>query len=313
MRLAIGQLPALEQSHVQIAMRVISPRLPIPCQVVMEAAAELTLAPDPAGDALILSKGPDRLSLERPIRIVPLSDALSELINRSLAEHDAAPTASAGPGASTRPAAGKSLLAVLLEGALPGPSRVRLVNGEEFLIDARHHSAYHRLDPAGFIQRAQAAKVAEATPLDPAEFTRLTTREDAPQPIQVEQLCWAQHATPDAAALLERWHDDPQALVQLETWPNLSRQSDALAWLRVLARLSPRAMSLTALKQAAETEGISPARARFGLSLLFAFGHARIVMSPIEPIPIPAQPVTPPQPSPSLLGRLRARLRTLAN
>ena len=101
--------------------------------------------------------------------------------------------------------------------------------------------------------------------------------------------------------------------MQLETWPNLSRQPDAAAWLSVLARLSGRALGIDALRRAAEAEGIPAPRARHGVGMLLLFRHAQVVVTATtDPVVRHAPQAPAPHPA-GLLGRIRARLRALAD
>ncbi|MGY0505629.1 hypothetical protein [Luteimonas sp. e5] len=324
--LAIGLLEPMEQNHVQIALRVIASRLPAPCTAVLGDRAELVLGPRDDGNGLLLTGPNGSRELDRPLRIVPLAEAINQLAGDAPQVADAAATTPAvtdhdrgGAMSDPQPASvatadthGQSLLHLLLKREEAGPLHIVLDNGDEWWLDARYHSAYSQTEPGIALQRLSDARVSRIEQLDAATFAA-STEQAGLRPLQVSQLCWSLAVSPDTQTLLGHWHANPDALLQLDSWPNLSRQGDGLAWLRVLAQLSRRSMSLAELRRAAEAEGITPARARHGLSLLLLFRHARIVAAANDPAPLRrTASATAPTHSGGLLGRLRQRLRALA-
>lgn len=318
-RLAIGELPQYEQSHVQIAMRIISPRLAVPCHIVeSNEHADFVLQPTAQGNGLTLSGKSRQISLERPIRIAPLADALSILIDESEAGNaHSQPTHSAHApalGMHAEPALDANstpLLATLLENKIPTPQEITLDNGMTLLIDERHYCAHSIFMPADLFKAVAGARVASSQALAPDEFL---SRRDGRHAIQLEQLCWGCTADNQyAPSQLAHWQKAPDTTIQLHSWPNLSWQADATAWLEVFARLAQRRVGLSAFIETTHSEGIDENRARHGLSMLLAFRHARVVES--GPAPSPLYPSTTyirsTRPK-GLLNRLREQLRAIA-
>ncbi len=339
---AIGQLAGIEQTHLQISLRVLSSKLKVPCITVSEETATITLHPVDGDDKhLCVSSLHGDILVERPVRLMPLQEALAETIDRILAAEaghlapgmvvDAAAarvTAEASQNRTEAMPAGEvqagsqrvpSLLALLLERKQPGPLRVVLKSGHSLLLDARYHSAYLE----GGLTSSMLADdaVAQIDRLAPDEFDRASLGLALDQRVSVEQICWLLQETADTRHLLSRWHDQPAQTVQLDTWPNLSMQSDALAWLGVLTKMSRRSLPLSDVVRLAVDAGIPLVRVRHGLSLLLTFRHAQLLTPVINampahrPAPTPPPTAAPalPQQSGGLLSRIRSRLRALVS
>lgn len=297
-QLAIGDLPSIEQDHVRISLRIISPRLQVPCVAVQQSQAEITLKPANSGscDLRLVSRFGER-HIERPLRLMPLSDALTDLIDGML-KHEL-PAANTADGATR-------LLDLLLAPAATAISRIRLQSGIIFILDRGRHRA-------GF---TDAADIALLHPGDRiADYRRLdalpTSFEHAAW-LPLEQLCWLFADAP--APALRRWLDDTAARLTLISWPNLSQQPDALAWIQVLNALMQRSMRIDETVRLAVQAGIPSTRAQAGLALLGLFRHATLTRT--DAAACPAQPPSPPPMAMSasqigLLSRLRNKLRTL--
>lgn len=315
-RLAIGELPKHEQSHVQIALRVISPRLAVPCHIIdNDEHADFALKPTEHGAGLILSSKSRQITLERPIRIAPLADALSALVDENIATNEYPPqhaetsapdilTEEAGHQSST------SLLATLLENKTPCAQEITLDNGMTLLIDERQHCVHSTLAPADLFKAIGGARVACTQALASEEFL---SHRDGRHAIQLEQLCWACTADyPHESTQLGHWQQAPDASIQLQSWPNLSWQPDATAWLNAFARLSRHPMKLLAFIAATQSEGIDSKRAHHGLSMLLAFRHAKMIEPGTTPGLLYRSPAyTRPARPRSFLDRLREQLRTI--
>lgn len=315
---AIGQLPNNEQSHAQVSMRVLAAHLPVPCVVVPREVADITLAPSADPDFVSLYSAHTEIRIERPMRLVPLSEALSGLIDGILAETRRAPVSpatrsdvDAAPVAAALQA-GTGLLDVLMGRRHPGPVEITLRSGRSLLVDGRYAVAHLSEPVTQMLPLLHDDAIENIARVDAADFARRTAKNNTLHPVSVEQLCWALPAGGESAATLARWHEDENVRVSLDTWPNLSVQHDGLAWLGVLARLARRSCTLGQLSHAAVAAGIPAARARHGLSLLLAYRHARITASAEPARPVVVQlPVRREAPT-GLLGRLRSRLRALA-
>lgn len=318
---AIGQLPSNEQSHAQVSMRVLAAHLPVPCLVVAKEVADITLAPAADAGFVSLRSAHDEIRIERPMRLVPLSEALSGLIEGMLAASgrapvspvDASPTAAVDASPATAAPQAESLLDLLMGRKLAGPVEISLESGRSLLVDGRYAVAHLSAPASEMLPLLQDDAIARVTRVDAADFAQRTAKGNPLHPVSVEQLCWALPAGGESAATLARWHEDENARVSLDTWPNLSAQHDGLAWLGVLARLARRSDTLGQLRHAAVAAGIPAPRARHGLSLLLAYRHARIIASAEPARPVVVQmPVRREAAPTGLLGRLRSRLRALA-
>lgn len=316
LELAVGQLSSAEQSHAQISLRVLAAHLKAPCIVVSKDVGDITLKPneqDSGSIRVVSAYGEARL--ERPIRLVPLSEALSKLIDGILAQTDQpAPVAipSQPTGVQEAPTA---LLELLLTRSHNGPLEVQFASGDSLVLDERYSVAHFSSPVADMLPTLANDSIVAIWPMSNEEFARRTAKDNPLHPISVEQVCWSLPATADSAPALDRWHRDPQSRVKLETWPNLSAQQDAHLWLEVLAKLFQRDMTVGGLRDAAMAAGISAARAHHGISMLLTYRHAHIVAaSNVADTVVVQMPVTRRAPSNSmgLLGRLRSRLRALA-
>ena len=327
---AIGQLPATEQSHAQISMRVLASHLPVPCVVVTQDTADITLSPDADAGFVHLHSAHGEARLERPIRLMPLSEALTGLIEGILAASGLAATApvvaetpasaaspTIAPVETNAPAAPVTqthapLLDLLLGRRHAGPVEFGLRSGRSLLVDGRYATAHLSEPVAQMLSLLQDDAVERITAVAADDFARRTAKGSPLHPVSVEQVCWALPAAGESAATLARWHEDENARIALDTWPNLSAQADSLLWLGLLARLARRGDSIGQLRHAAIAAGIPAARARHGLSLLLAYRHARVTASGEATRPVVVQmPVRREAPT-GLLGRLRSRLRALA-
>ena len=98
------------------------------------------------------------------------------------------------------------------------------------------------------LTQADIDRIIQIAQVSNEEFTHRTRKGSDLQPLGVEQICWALTATPSAMPALDRWHRDDDARVSLDTWPNLSAQPDAQAWLEVLSTAFQRGMTVGALR-----------------------------------------------------------------
>lgn len=316
LELAIGQLSSLEQSHLQISMRVLAAHLDAPCIVVTKEEGDITFKPNAndSGTIRVVSAHEEAL-LERPIRLTPLSDALSRLIDGLLAHPpqpaSLPPSGNPACGEATQPA----LLDLLLTRNPASPLEVRFASGRSLLLDERYAIAHLSSPVSDMFMTLMDESIISALPVQAGEFARRTAKGSAFHPVNVEQLCWALPAGSTSNPALDRWHKDPDARVILETWPNLSAQHDVDKWLSLLARLFQRDMPMSKLRDAAAAAGIPASRARHGISLLLTYRHAHIMATgnAVEPVVVHL-PLARRHPNTStgLLGRLRSRLRALA-
>ena len=321
---AIGQLPANEQSHAQVSMRVLAAHLPVPCLVVAKEVADITLAPATDAGFVSLRSAHDEVRIERPMRLVPLSEALTGLIEGMLAANDRAPVSpvaaspSAAVDASPVVAAAAapqadSLFDLLMGRKLAGPVEITLKSGRSLLVDGRYAVAHLSAPATEMLPLLQDDAIESVTRVDAADFAQRTAKGNPLHPVSVEQVCWALPAGAESAATLARWHEDENARVRLDTWPNLSAQHDNLLWLGLLAKLSRRSETIGQLRHLAVAAGIPAARARHGLSLMLAYRHAHVTaaVEQARPVVVP-MPVRREAAPTGLLGRLRSRLRALA-
>lgn len=314
--LAVGQLSSAEQSHVQVSLRVLEAHLKARCILVNKGVADITLTPnDNDAGTLRAFSAYDQILIERPIRLVPLSESLSFLIEGILSRTAQASSVTPQDDTAVTPASPSALLDLLLNRSPSGPIEIQMASGYRLLVDARYTLA-HLSSPVGeMLPRLAADRILSTTPVSEQEFAQRTAKGNPLHPVSVEQICWALPATVETAPALARWHRDAQARVKLETWPNLSAQDDAQAWLGLLAKLFQRDMRVGDLRDAAVAAGIAAERANHGISLLLTYRHAHIMAaaemadSVVVRLPLPRRTTTA---SPSLLGRLRSRLRAMA-
>lgn len=336
LQLAVGQLPSSEQSLVQIALRVLGPHLKVPCEAVVQPQADITAQPV-GSDKLELTTRYAQRHVERPVRLSPLSDALSDLIE-DLLQREASDTAVPSPPATAPTAVnappaqaaamqsaargdGQPLLDFLLLREQTGPVRLTLNNGMEIFVDQRYHTAWTSERIESLPDALGDRTIQQQQQIGVVDFLQRTGKGNPVHSILVEQLCWMLPSSPATQHLLARWHQSADASFSLETWPNLSSQADMLAWLPVLTAASRAPLMLRDAMRIAERNGISAERARNGISLLFLFKHAALrtapsaiaaeantnvvaPMSTAENKPVKA-------PSTGLLSRLRSRLRHL--
>lgn len=320
LELAIGQLSPAEQSHAAISMRVLAAHLDAPCVVVTKDSGDITLKPcEDDAQSLCVASAYDQARIDRPMRLVPLSEALAKLIDGILArtgrQVDTAPVAAESIRAdATSPAAG-SLLDTLLRRDLAGPLEIVLSSGSSLLVDRRYAMAHLSAPVSQLLPALIDESVISIQPIAAEEFSRRTAKGNPLHPVSVEQLCWSLPVHGNAIPELDRRHQDEQAQVSLDTWPNLSAQPDAAQWLQILARLHRQGMRVGQLRHALVAAGISAPRARHGISLLLSYRHARIAIQAV-PTASQAMPTSTStaarQASAGLLGRLRMRLRALA-
>lgn len=335
LKLAVGQLPPPEQSLVQITMRVLMPHLKVPCDVIAQPHGDITV--QPAGeDVLELSTHYAQRRVDRPVRLSPLSDALSELIEDLLQHEQAAAAGMPHAQATTQTDAaaladirdatrraatddGAPLLDLLLLREEAGPLHVTLRNGLELFVDQRYHTAWSGQSIESLAAAMGDGIIADRQPMSAAELQQRIVKDAPSQTVLVEQLCWMLPRSASSAQLLARWHQPDNAELILETWPNLSSQADMLAWLPLLTAASRAPLPMREALRIAERTGIPADRARDGISLLLMFKHAAVrpreaaaesvFIAPTST----AETVTVAAPSSGLLSRLRSRLRNLMN
>ncbi len=317
LELAIGQLSPNEQSHAQVSMRVLAAHLAAPCVVVNKWAGDITLKPC-AGDeqSICVASSFEEARIERPIRLVPLSEALTKLIDgivsRGLPQRTQAARPSAEPFSSLPPA----LIDLLLTRSQAGPLEVQLASGRSLLVDARYSTAHLSCPVTEAMASLNDDAVIAVWPIASEAFASRTAKGSPLHPVGVEQLCWALSPTTESAPALDRWHRDAQVRLSLRSWPNLSAQADAAQWLPLLAGLFRADMRLQDLLDDASAAGIPVARARHGIALLLTYRHAQITTavdtSTANVVQLIPASQRAPRPSAGLLGRLRSRLRALA-
>lgn len=326
-RVAFGLLPSAEQELLRICLRTLGPRLPVPCMVSPEAEAEILMLPTDDGRLMLRGAGME-LTIERPVRLAPLADALQQLVGRLLAQSGSGATAEPagtaaaapvpGPGTAHSPLDAPSLLALLLTRPQRGRSalQVDFESGRSLWVDERYDSAQVAGDPRASLASLGDERIARVQPVDGATWAERTAAA-ATTPVTVEQLCWAIGPQPGSEALLERWHDRPASRIALHTWPNLSLQADAPVWLSLLAKLSRGSQRMDRFVQLAVERGMPVERARFGASLLLLFRHARLIehIAPAAdaPPPAPTHATQPARAGGGLLQRVRNHFRTLVS
>lgn len=332
LQLAVGSLPATEQGQVQISLRVIAARLPMPCVAVAEVHGDITLEHASGRDTTMLTSAYGRREIERPIRLVPLADALSELIEEILAREDglseapvaaaplpSAPQSSAAAATEAAPAtpqpANTGIGALLVNRPFTGPLAVHAGNGLELLVDADYHTAWSPLDDAELVRVLAGSAGVCANAVAPADFAKHIRPNAGLNPVAVEQLAWLAPVDATLEPVLARWLADPQARLTLVSWPNLSLQADYPQWLELLSRLAQHGHSVAEAIPAGQRAGIAPARLRQGLALLCVFKHALLERGAAAASPRqPAQPVSEAAREAAgsgLLGRLKSRFRSL--
>ncbi|MDO5609373.1 MAG: hypothetical protein Q4G62_01095 [Pseudomonadota bacterium] len=306
--LAIGQLTHLEQSHVQVALRMAAARLPVPCFAVLKDHAEITLIPHDEA-TILLSAEQRQIRIERPLRIAPFYDALLSLIQSLQPSADPAPVGDINPDAT--PGSGNSrLIVALLECDLCRPARIRLSENHQILVDANNHSAYFNYPSSELLDLAKLNPEVHITSISEHAFQQLKHELQPRNCIQIEQICWSTLGQIQTMTLLDKWHENQESWIQLDSWPNLSHQRDMANWLRVMHRLARSPMTISNAYRLAVEAGITAQRARHGLSMLLSYRRARVMALPAPPITLhPVRQYATPKAPVGLLGRLRARLR----
>lgn len=305
-------------------------RLPVPCVASTSAHGEITLAvAEHDAESIRISSRHGHREVERPLRMLPLSDALSELIDELLThdtdvstsalqahDTDALETATIEQAsqASTLPA---TLVHALLDHSGFSASSLRTASGVEIMVDPHFHSAWVPV-PANELSRELADEaLSELQSVGLGTFQSRTGRGGCLYPVQVEQLCWLSTGRNPAPPALQRWLDDDNAALRLKTWPNLSLQDDYLQWLPVLMAMWKGPVTIAhALQQLADS-GVEAQRARRGLALLCLFRHAHRdasadnVIQLSERKPAMRAEATANAEHNGLLNRFRKRLRAM--
>lgn len=327
-QVAIGQLTAQEQAHVQIYLRILAPRLRVPCVPIAAEKGEITLAPSSINPEMACAcSAYGQRSVERPLRMVPLADALTELIDELLANdpsvtahlprrrnHDRATEAQ--PDEASAEPTSRILLQVLFDRTHSVPVRLRTLSGIDLLIDPHFHSAWTEVPPEQLPSTIADEPVVQAEQVGLGTFQERISRGGGLYPIQVEQLCWLSSGAPGVPTPLDRWLQDRNAILRLTTWPNLSAQRDYPLWLKVLPAMWHGALVVDDALRQLEAAGIGPQRARHGLALLCLFRHATrdgSIDSDAKLARAPAEPHVDDDVAEhrSLLGRLKNRLRAM--
>ena len=287
LELAIGQLSPIEQSHAVVSMRVLAAHLKAPCVVVDKETGDITLKPCEDDDrSLRAVSAYGEAHLDRPMRLAPLSEALSTLIDgilsrTGLGSSDAGSAAVDANDAVAPQSLGEaSLLKILLRRDQAGPLEIQFASGQSMLIDRRYSTAHLSAPVSDMLPGLPGESIVSITPVQMDDFSKRTAKGSQPplHPVGVEQVCWALPAADGDIPELGRWHQNSQAHLSLDTWPNLSAQPDADRWLEILSRLHRHSMRIDQLRNAAVAAGIPAARARNGISLLLSYQHARIAV-----------------------------------
>lgn len=296
-RLSIAALPATEQEHARISLRVIGSNLPVPCVAVTSGSADIAMKPvQGSTDKLCLSADGGECYIDRPLRMAPFLDALSALMEHMQAQAQPATSATS---------ARHDLFALLTSANVTTARCVQMASGPDLLVDPSRGLAL--VAPGSQLE----GEIVSSGPLLDSQWAQYA-KNPTYVPMSCEQLCWR---LPPASveAGLRQWLGAPDTIMALSTWPNLSQQPDAAQWIELLADLSQAPRTLGQLLARAAALGMPEARAHQGLALLSAFKHAQRQAAGEEVVvQLPTQPRQAQVRSRGILDRLRSRLKAMS-
>ena len=301
--LAVGTLAAFDQQVLRTMLQTLATRLSAYFRVTEAAEAEMSLIEHPGDPACFLLRVRDastvtELRVPRPLRLMPLADALNASIDIVRPQNVPAPA---------KVSSGGSLLGLLCAGATTVPLRVEGAWGTAVFLPGRDEIAFDR----SFLVVARAlgedARIARQDEIAPGVAVGL--HEGARLHLRREEILWLCGASVEAQRAVAVKLAHPEAFLTLHVWPNLSRLPDHRRWLDVFATMRRGAGVAAVLARAAE-EGITEMQARRGIYLLLQHGHARLSLQPAVSA---AEVVSASAPPTSFMQRLKQRLRQLVD
>lgn len=300
--LAVGSLAAFDQQVLRTMLQTLATRLSAYFRVTDSAEAELSLVEHPTDPAIFLLRvrgaaNPVELRVPRPLRLMPLADALNASID--LVRPQSVPPVTA----TTQ---GDSLLALLSARPSAVPLLAEGTWGTAVIVPGRDEVAFDRSFLVVARALAEDARVVRQDAISPELAIGL--HEGARLHLRREELLWLCGPSQEAQRAVAVKLAHPEAFLTLHIWPNLARLPDHRRWLEVFATMR-RGAGIAAVLARAAAEGINEAQARRGLYMLLQQGQASLGLQASMPAPVVASSVPPA----SFLQRLKQRLRQLVD
>ncbi|MBN8481467.1 MAG: hypothetical protein J0L88_07765 [Xanthomonadales bacterium] len=298
--LAAGALPAFDQQVLRTMLQTLATRLSAYFRISEAREAELTLVDHPGDPASFLLRVRNasnftEISLPRPLRLMPLADALNASIDIVRPQGVSSPAASAPVG---------TLAGVLSERVTPAPLRVEGAWGSCVFIPESGEVAFDRSPFAVARALAEDARVTRQEVVKPEVAASL--RAAARVRLRRDEVLWLCGPSAEAQRQFAVKLAHPEAFLTLRVWPNLARLPEQQRWLDVFA-LMQRGAGIADILARAAAEGLGEVQARRGLYLLLQQGHAsldrRAGLADAK-VPVAAPPA-------SFLQRLKRRLRQM--
>jgi len=290
----IGQLSAADQTLASNYLRQLSLRLD--AQLIPTLSGDHDIRLCYRGDGLALEHKTCTVALSSPLRLPQLGEALSELLS--------------GIVMSLRPSGtAESLQDLLLPNLrIAGPVRVRCAAIGSLLFDPLYRHAWSEV-PRDDLVRAlgTCAHIASVEQISVEEFSAALASKKLTA-VSTEEICWVLDTRKVFAPHHAHWAARHDLRVRLVSWPNLSRDPDGEAWLKLLAKARQPVTIATLLESATRLCGSSEI-ARNKLVHLAIFRHLRLVPEAAKPHAPPPQALTPQ--ARGMLARLRGRLREM--
>jgi len=295
--LAVGSLGGLDQQVVGTMLHTLATRLGAQFRISEAREAELTLvehASDPASFVLRVRNASNfsELRLPRPLRLMPLADALNASIDIVRPQSLSTPAVEVSSS---------SLVGLLCGSAANVPLRVEGTWGACVLVPGSDEIAFDRSYLVVARALAEDARVVGHAVVKPE--VAAATHAAARVRLRCEEIRWLSGPSAEAMRAIAVKLSHPDAFITLRIWPNLARLPDHRRWIDAFATMQ-RGAGVAQIFNRAAAHGIADAQLRRGLALLFE--QRQVVLSQRRPVP-PTKVISVP-PSLSFLQRLKQRL-----
>jgi len=300
--LSVGSLAAFDQQVLRTMLQTLATRLSAYFRVTDSREAELNLVEHPTDASSFVLRVRSatevtELRVPRPLRLMPLADALNASID--IVRPHSLPAPASDPS-------GGSLLSLVSVGAITAPLRVEGSWGTAVFLPGRDEVAFDRSFHVVARALAEDARVVRQEVITPVIASGL--HEGARLHLRREEMLWLCGPSVEAQRAVAVKLAHPDAFLTLRIWPNLARLPDHRRWLDVFAAMRRGAGVAAVLARAAE-EGIGEPQARRGIYLLLQQGQASLTQQAAAPTPVVAANAPPP----SFMQRLKQRLRQLVD
>ncbi|HET9048902.1 MAG TPA: hypothetical protein VFN29_08090 [Chiayiivirga sp.] len=230
-----------------------------------------------------------------PLRLPSLGEALGQLLSTVMLNFSP----------SGQP---ENLQELLLPNVrVAGPLLVRGAGFGDIVIGPLYRYAWTMLSRDELLTAiSRSSGISEYQPIAFDEYRQIVN-DRAHRPVSIEEICWALDTDAVLGPHRAHWAQRKTLTLCLSSWPNLSRQPDHEAWLRVLSRLS-KPLTVAELESKMTQAGINFKESANKLILLVIFRHLRLSYDDTPTRYQPAQPVTT---HTRVIARLRQHLRAM--